>query len=87
MSTDWCICCQSHGLQLVMYEGGPGVMESGAIAHFGQHTQAVTDKVIAFNKDSHMEQPIIDIMDTWFKLVTQDPSNKSPGNTYDHYIF
>ncbi|XP_046365235.2 uncharacterized protein LOC124141307 [Haliotis rufescens] len=78
---------KSHGLQLVMYEGGPGVMESGAIAHFGQHTQAVTDKAIAFNKDSHMEQPIIDIMDTWFKLVTQDPSNKSPGGLFNYFSY
>lgn len=69
---------QTHHLQLVMYEGGPSVMQN-KVFNGGAASQAITDKAIAFNKDSHVEQPITDVMNLWYKTVTQDASNKYPG--------
>ena len=76
--TPVCLAAQSHGLKLVMYEGGPGVMENGVFTG-GAETQAITDKAIAFNQDPHIQQPLQDILQAWYDVVTTNGSNASPG--------
>ncbi|KAK7101074.1 hypothetical protein V1264_023919 [Littorina saxatilis] len=75
---------KSHGLKLVMYEGGPSVMENGAIVN-GAHVQAVTDKAIAFNKDPAIEQPMKDILQGWHDIVTSNGSNAYPGGLFNYF--
>ncbi|ESO92166.1 hypothetical protein LOTGIDRAFT_233215 [Lottia gigantea] len=70
---------KAHGVELAMYEGGPGVMESSAIAHFGQANKATTEKAIAFNKDIHMEESVMDVLKLWNKVVVNDPATKHGG--------
>ncbi|ESO88846.1 hypothetical protein LOTGIDRAFT_234415 [Lottia gigantea] len=70
---------KAYGVQLVMYEGGPSVMESSALRHFGQSNKATTEKAIAFNKDSHMEESVKDVLNLWNKVVVKDPHTKQGG--------
>ncbi|KAK6174670.1 hypothetical protein SNE40_017903 [Patella caerulea] len=70
---------KDHGVQLGMYEGGPGVMEGSAIQHFGQAHENTTAKAIAFHKDPLMEESVEDILKLWNKIVATDPINKDAG--------
>nr|KAG5705277.1 hypothetical protein BaRGS_010728 [Batillaria attramentaria] len=75
---------KAHGLKLVMYEGGPGIMEGGAIRN-GAHVQAVTDKAIAFHQDSHIQRPVQDVLEAWYDIVTSNGSNASPGGLFNYF--
>ncbi|KAK7495076.1 hypothetical protein BaRGS_00013716, partial [Batillaria attramentaria] len=75
---------KAHGLKLVMYEGGPSVMENGAIVN-GAHVQEVTDKAIAFNKDPHIQKPVEDVLEAWYDVVTSNGSNASPGGLFNYF--
>ena len=81
-----CLSAQSHGLKLVMYEGGPSVMENGVFTG-GAETQAITDKAIAFNQDPHIQQPLQDILQAWYDIVTTNGSNTSPGKCPECLFF
>lgn len=72
------ISSQANGLKLVMYEGGPSVMEEGAIVS-GANVQAVTDKAIAFNRDDAIRQPVQEQLNIWFDVVTNNARNNKPG--------
>ncbi|XP_067684249.1 uncharacterized protein [Haliotis asinina] len=77
---------KTHHLQLVMYEGGPSVMQN-KVFNGAASNQAITDKAIAFNRDSHIEQPITDVMNLWYSTVTQDTSNKYPGGLFNYFSY
>ena len=60
-----------------MYEGGPGIVESGAIAH-GSHVEAVTQKAIEFNRHGLMESAVTDVLEAW-RSITKNDYNSEPG--------
>nr|KAG5705276.1 hypothetical protein BaRGS_010727 [Batillaria attramentaria] len=67
----------AHGLKLVMYEGGPGMVN--------QRDSAVTDKAIAFNRDQHIQRPVEDVLEAWYDIVTSNHSNGSPGGLFNYF--
>ncbi|KAK7495080.1 hypothetical protein BaRGS_00013720 [Batillaria attramentaria] len=67
----------AHGLKLVMYEGGPGMVN--------QRDSAVTDKAITFNRDQHIQRPVEDVLEAWYDIVTSNHSNASPGGLFNYF--
>lgn len=61
-----------------MYEGGPSVMEGSAIGQGVSHDD-VTNKAIAFNKDSHIKSVVNNLMEAWGRIVVKNPQNSFPG--------
>ena len=66
------LAAQYHGLKLVMYEGGPSVMENGVFTG-GASTQAITDKAIAFNQDPHIQRPVQDVLEACLLYTSPSP--------------
>ncbi|PVD23821.1 hypothetical protein C0Q70_17095 [Pomacea canaliculata] len=75
---------QANGLKLVMYEGGPSVMEEGAIVS-GANVQAVTDKAIAFNRDDAIRRPVQEQLNIWLDVVTNNARNNKPGGLFNYF--
>ncbi|KAK3083039.1 hypothetical protein FSP39_012374 [Pinctada imbricata] len=74
---------KNHSLKLLMYEGGPGIVEAGAIAH-GSHQQSVTEKAIAFNRHGMMEVAVTDVLEAW-RNVTSISYNSPPGGLFNYF--
>nr|KAG5710339.1 hypothetical protein BaRGS_009055 [Batillaria attramentaria] len=75
---------KSHGLKLVMYEGGPSVMENQALKNGGSD-EAVTNKAIAFNMDPAIQRPVHDVLEAWYSIVTSNSANHSPGGLFNYF--
>ncbi|XP_033727237.1 uncharacterized protein LOC117316649 [Pecten maximus] len=75
---------KNHSLSLVMYEGGPAVMEPGAISH-GSSNDDVTTKAIAFNSDPHIKDNVMAILEAWKSIVTDSPGNQAPGGLFNYF--
>ncbi|OWF45168.1 uncharacterized protein LOC110457373 [Mizuhopecten yessoensis] len=75
---------KNHSLALVMYEGGPAVMEPGAISH-GTSNDAVTTKAIAFNSDPHIKVNVMAILNAWKRIVTDAPGNQASGGLFNYF--
>lgn len=75
---------KNHSLDLVMYEGGPAVMEPGAISH-GTSNDDVTNKAIAFNSDPHIKDNVKAILEAWKSIVTDTSGNQSPGGLFNYF--
>ncbi|KAK3588193.1 hypothetical protein CHS0354_012255 [Potamilus streckersoni] len=76
----------SHGVKLLMYEGGPGIVESGAIEH-GVSNNDVTAKAIAFNHDPLMEPVVHDVLVLWDRTVARNASNGFPGGLFNYFSY
>ncbi|XP_060082274.1 uncharacterized protein LOC132561592 [Ylistrum balloti] len=75
---------KNHSLALVMYEGGPAVMEPGAIS-LGSSNDSVTNKAIAFNSDPHIKDNVKAILNAWKSIVTDAAGNKAPGGLFNYF--
>ncbi|CAG2220349.1 unnamed protein product [Mytilus edulis] len=75
---------KKHGLKLLMYEGGPSIMEGSAIGHGISHDD-VTNKAIAFNRDQHIKSVVDNLLEAWYKIVVHDPQNSSPGGLFNYF--
>ncbi|KAK7099795.1 hypothetical protein V1264_022849 [Littorina saxatilis] len=77
---------KAHGLKLVMYEGGPSIMEGSAISgNHGSSTAGVTDKAISFHRDPHIQKPVEDVLDTWYNTVSKATFNQPPGGLFNYF--
>ncbi|KAJ8320511.1 hypothetical protein KUTeg_002098 [Tegillarca granosa] len=83
---DYMEVAKNHSVKLLMYEGGPAIMENSAIAHGVSH-DLVTQKAIEFNRDSHIEPVVYNVLESWRRIVANDINNNSPGLnwTYPRY--
>ncbi|OPL32612.1 hypothetical protein AM593_00353, partial [Mytilus galloprovincialis] len=75
---------KKHGLKLLMYEGGPSIMEGSAIAQGVSHDE-VTNKAITFNRDQHIKSVVDKLLEAWYKIVINDPQNSSPGGLFNYF--
>nr|KAG5708911.1 hypothetical protein BaRGS_009320 [Batillaria attramentaria] len=73
----------SHGLKLLMYEGGPAIHERTPWLIHGD--SAVTNKAIAFNEDPAIRQPVLDVLSAWYDIVTSNGSNSIPGGLFNYF--
>ncbi|KAK7101075.1 hypothetical protein V1264_023920 [Littorina saxatilis] len=65
---------KAHGLQLVMYEGGPAVRNPKYVA-------GVTAKAHAFNRDPLMRNAVKDILEAWYNIVTS-----KGGGPFNYFV-
>ena len=67
---------QKYNLKLLSYEAGPG-LENSRI-----NDDEVTKHAVKFNAHGFMEDALTDILETWYRLVSEDPYNTFPGTTF-----
>ncbi|XP_064610047.1 uncharacterized protein LOC135474001 [Liolophura sinensis] len=75
---------KDHGLKLLTYEAGPSVSEGGAIVN-GANKEEVTNKAIAFNKDSHIETAVYELLNKWNGVIAKAPGNSFPGGLFNYF--
>ncbi|XP_052218524.1 uncharacterized protein LOC127836133 isoform X2 [Dreissena polymorpha] len=68
---------RSHGLKLLMYEGGPGLESS---TH-----DASTQYAIAYNRHDLMADSVNELMQAWYDVVYNDPQNTAPGGLFNYF--
>ena len=64
---------QAHGVKLLMYEGGPGMVTSNAVDN------NATVHAISFDRSDEMEIAVTDVLESWYNITNTDSYNSHPG--------